>query len=242
MHLELAMHDDLHGLAGPFALDALAPDEQRRFEVHLDRCWTCAEEVPGLAATAAMMTAAVADRPPPGLRARVLAEVAETRQAPPLVRSRPVRRPVVLRRVLAAAASLLVLVGVLAVAGSRGSGGDEAVSGEVAVVLAAPDAQVVELRDGGADLLVRLVWSPSEGRAAAVGRELADPGEGKAYALWAIGADGPRPAGLMRPDGEGRLEAVMDADLSTAATLGLTIEPETGSARPTTPVIASGIV
>lgn len=241
------MREDLHGLAGAFALDALAPDERRRFDGHLDRCPACRQDVHDLQATAALLATAVAERPPAELRSSVLAEARETRQVSPLPSPwHAPRGTSTARRLLAVAAALLLLVGVVSVSRSMAGPGGEVVSSEVAALLAAPDARVVDLRDGDAGLVLRLVWSPATGRAAAVGRGVADPGEGRAYELWAIGEQGaPVSAGLMSPDDDGRIEAVMDADLRGAVTLAVTVEPEAGSPDaegPSGPMVASGIL
>jgi anti-sigma-K factor RskA len=76
--------DDLHDLAGAYALDALDDVERARFERHLESCQACAAEVRGFAAIATAMATAVAAEPPAGLKPRVLAGVAVTRQLPPV--------------------------------------------------------------------------------------------------------------------------------------------------------------
>jgi anti-sigma-K factor RskA len=76
---------DLHELAGAYALDALEEVERARFERHLESCSACTAEVSGFTAIATAMATAAAAEPPAGLRARVLADVAVTRQLPPEV-------------------------------------------------------------------------------------------------------------------------------------------------------------
>ncbi|MEV0499305.1 zf-HC2 domain-containing protein, partial [Streptomyces spectabilis] len=46
----------MHSLAVPYALDALDPDETRRFEKHLATCARCTDEVRALAADTAPST------------------------------------------------------------------------------------------------------------------------------------------------------------------------------------------
>ncbi|GAA5070071.1 anti-sigma-K factor RskA [Thermocatellispora tengchongensis] len=77
------MNDDLHTLAGAYALDALPEGERRPFERHLERCEPCSAEVRGLTETAARLALAAAVQPPAGLRERVLAEIATVRQLAP---------------------------------------------------------------------------------------------------------------------------------------------------------------
>jgi anti-sigma factor RsiW len=71
-----------HDLAAAYALDALDPGERAEYEVHLAGCEQCRREVADLRDTAALLAETVAEEPPPGLRDRVLAQVASTPQVP----------------------------------------------------------------------------------------------------------------------------------------------------------------
>lgn len=79
-----SVRDDLHVLTGSYALDALSEHEQESFERHLAHCASCETEVRGLRETAARLAMAKALRPPPRMRARVLAAAYRTRQLPPI--------------------------------------------------------------------------------------------------------------------------------------------------------------
>ena len=74
---------EMHLLTGAYAADALDAGERDAFEVHLETCDACRQEVAELTATTARLGSAEAVPPPPGLRARVLDEIARTRQLPP---------------------------------------------------------------------------------------------------------------------------------------------------------------
>jgi anti-sigma factor RsiW len=90
--VKLMRGDDLHVLTGSYALDALAGPERKSFEHHLAHCIACRAEVRGLRETAARLAMARALRPPPPLRARVLAAAYLTRQLrPPAARHQPGR-------------------------------------------------------------------------------------------------------------------------------------------------------
>jgi anti-sigma factor RsiW len=80
------MTDDPHQLAAAYALDAVEPEEARRFEAHLQSCPRCAAEVADFRATAAQLAGAAATPPPTAMRDRVLARAAITRQQSPHVR------------------------------------------------------------------------------------------------------------------------------------------------------------
>ena len=86
------LRHDLHSLSGAYALDALEPGAERdRFTRHLSRCQSCAGEVRGFREVATAMAFAAAAEAPPGLRDRVLAAAARTRQVPPEVHAGPTR-------------------------------------------------------------------------------------------------------------------------------------------------------
>lgn len=231
------MTEDLHHLAAAYALDAVEPDEARRFEAHLATCERCAAEVREFRTTAAELAAASAVAPPPGLREQVLREAAATRQRSPLVPTAAPRRR--LAPLLAAAAVLLVVLGgagllVRDLAAER----DEA--RELAVVLAAPDARFVPL-EGSEGVRLRVVWSPSARGAVVVGSGLEDPGPGRVYELWAIGDDGPRSAGLFEPGPDGRVERRLALPDEPSGGWGVTIEPDGGSPRPTGEILFLGV-
>lgn len=75
---------DLHTLAGVYAVGAVSDTERKRFERHLDECPDCTNEVRGLNETATQLGLMVAAAPPPQLKERVMAAAAQTRQNPPL--------------------------------------------------------------------------------------------------------------------------------------------------------------
>jgi anti-sigma-K factor RskA len=78
------MDDQLHLLTGAYALNALDDDERRRFERTLPFGDPTAEEARELAETAALLAAATTPvAPPPGLKARLMAQVAVTPQLTP---------------------------------------------------------------------------------------------------------------------------------------------------------------
>ena len=82
------LRQDLHTLAGVYALDALdSGKELNRFSHHLNRCPSCASEVRGFREVATAMAFASSSDPPPEMRDRVLAAVARTRQLPPEIRT-----------------------------------------------------------------------------------------------------------------------------------------------------------
>lgn len=72
----------LHELAALYAVDALEPAEQATFEAHLPECARCQAELTDYAEVTAHLAEAVAQEPPPALRATVLGAIHHTRPLP----------------------------------------------------------------------------------------------------------------------------------------------------------------
>lgn len=75
--------DDVHGDAALYAVDALEPEERAAFEDHLRGCAACRAEVDSFGEVGAALASAVAQEPPPALRANVLAAIHGTRSGAP---------------------------------------------------------------------------------------------------------------------------------------------------------------
>lgn len=233
------MTDDLHHLAAAYALDALDDSERRAFEAHYPSCAICSAEVSDYRETAAQLAEATFTPPPEDLRARIMAEVATTRQIAPLLPDKVVdlaerkRRDQPRRRILAlAAAALVAAVGF--VGGLQFATTDSGVD----AVLAAADAQTLEL--DGERGSARVVWSPSRDRAILIASELADPGDGRAYELWLIDDSGANPTGLFVPETDGTVRVELPLDGRSPAAWGITNEPASGSPQPTGDILLIG--
>jgi anti-sigma factor RsiW len=71
--------DDIHELAALYAVDALEPTEQAAFETHLPGCPRCQAELADYAEITAHLAQAVAQGPPPAVRAAVLGAIQHAR-------------------------------------------------------------------------------------------------------------------------------------------------------------------
>ena len=232
---------DLHSFSAPYALDSLEPLERARFEAHLESCADCRAEVAGFSATAGRLGEALHQAPPPMLRDRLMAEIADTRQYR-VLQSRPVGR---LRRTLprlAVAAAVLV--------GGFGAGGyvlehqraeteqqrAEVMSGQnvaISTVLGASDADTqTKSFDGGGTM--RMVSSVSNDSAVVVTSGMVAPEDGKVYQLWMIDDTGPVSQGTFTTSGTMIMEGVDDANR-----IAVTVEPAGGSEQPTSAPIAT---
>ena len=227
------MTADPHTLVGPYVVDALPTEERALFEEHLRRCPECTAEVEGLRATAARLGRAAAIEPAADLRARVLADVARTRQVASQRSVAPARRrqwPMA----LAAAAVLVLVAAVGAVAIRADRRADQAE--QLAAIMADPAADSVEVT--GPAGTMRLVVSRDHGSSVLLADGMPAAPSGKDYELW-YRTDGEMvPAGVFEPDEDGTVRERLDAvpeDL-----VGVTLEPEGGSSEPTLPMIAEG--
>ena len=244
-----------HTLAGAYAMDALDGPDRARFERHLERCEECTREVAGLHEATARLAAAAAARPPAPLKDSLLAETARTRQLPPVTRGTPqaiartgpagrarrlgrfpgwVRAP----RLAVALAGVAVLAAVAVWAGGTVGRvpGQPPVSHAVATVLTAPDLTVItgRVRTGGTATVMMSRRERMLVFAAAGLRAL--PGS-RCYELWLMQPGRDRPAGLLPMPSHGMSGPVVASGLRAGDRLGLTVEPATGSPRPTTAMI-----
>ena len=241
---------DLHTLAGAYAMDAVPAPERARFERHLARCDSCRQEIQGLREATAALGAAVSVEPPAAAKETALRAAAHTRQLPPAVlappagwaaargRSRLGRSP---RLAVAALACALAALGVVAgVAGyglqhrlDQAAGRDHA----VAAVLTAPDATMLSsrVRTGGT---ATIVMSHRERALVFTAADLRLLPAAENYELWLIGPAGTRGAGMLASSGHGKMSGpVVVSGLSAGDSVGLTVEPASGSPQPTSPPV-----
>jgi anti-sigma-K factor RskA len=213
-------HDpEVHSLLGPYVLDALEPAERAAYESHLRVCGACRAEVADLRPAAA----ALADRPlapPPELRARVLRIAAGTQ---------PVRRPgprVSRRRlaVVAAAAAVIVAVGGGVVVSQR----DQPMTAEQ--VFAAADVRTHDMPTTMGE--VRVAMSHEMHMVAVDGSAMTDPGAGMAYQVWWSAPGHTEPVAMFQ-EAESVVVPVGEGDLL------ITMEPMTGSSKPSAPPLLS---
>lgn len=233
-------HDSLNlaGMAGLYALDALEGEELLKFEALLATNAELRDEVAGFRATAARLSEVSAAMPPAALRTNVLAQVAMTRQDPPVIRLDERRRASAGRRALlgAVAAGLVVLAGF---GGYAIADNGDAPASELASILARSDAEVVTLKGVGDDAAAgRVVVSPEAGKVIVISTTIPPVEPGRTYELWRVDADGSvHKAGLFEPDGSGKVEAAIEVSLDGAVGLAVTDEPEGGSEQATTPIL-----
>ncbi len=239
---------DLHSLSGAYALDALEGGAERdRFLRHMNRCPSCAGQVRGFREVATALAFAAATEPPPGLRDRVLAAAARTRQVAPEVRTHARSRrartrwstwtPWLSGAVAVASIAVAVFFG-LAQAHTQDELNQARAVNQALSLLSAPQVQVLShvVINGGT---ATVALSAARHELAVVTTGLPALPSGKVYQLWLIGKTRTVSAGLLPPARAGQTPAMLARGVVKGDTLGLTVEPAPGTAQPTTtPILA----
>jgi anti-sigma-K factor RskA len=226
----MSAHERWDDAAASYLLGALPEPERAEFEAHLEGCPACREELEELRVAAeALPVAAPPMRPPPALKARIMAEV--EREAALLQGARePEERP---RRRFAwprfampmpavaalACAALLIGLGAGALLFGGGSGG-----------------QTLHFeRSGGLTASASAELDVSDGRAVLVARGLPQPPPGRVYQVWLQRAgQAPQPtAALFTPRRDGSATANV-GDVAGIDKVMVSSEPRGGSPMPTT--------
>jgi anti-sigma-K factor RskA len=230
------MSPDIHTLTGAYAVNALPEEERRRFEDHLDVCDACRQEVAELQATAARLGAAEAMAPPAGMREAVLSQLDDVRQEAPSRRSSlseiprisPAPRWLTSLVAPAAAIAAVAAIGLAVVVANLNTRMDqlETASSQMADVMVAADAQVIDVPTGGSET-ARVVLSETRNEAVFLVDGMAAAPEGHNLVLWLIDGEGTaEPAGTLALDDRGRAMRVLAGDLDTMTAIGVTVEPD----------------
>jgi len=229
-------HEEARELIPGYAVDALAPEEARALEEHVEGCEACRRELAALRDTAAELAAGLSQvAPPDTLRARALGAA----------RSRPgrgaVRRPWA-AWALAAAAILIVLVGIQDVTLQRQiTLLDSQVNreGQLLALLTSPSSKTVEL-SGTARGSVHFVFNPGAHEGLVIAGGLGNPGPRSVYQVWLISGAMPSSIGVLSP-GKGQTTILfVRTDFRRYQAIAVSVEPgPAGSPAPTTKPVLS---
>jgi anti-sigma-K factor RskA len=263
------LRNDQHTLTGVYALDALdTAAEVARFERHMNRCDSCTSEVRGFRETATRLAMAVAQQPPPTLRAAVMADVARTHQVPAADdharHARRLSRPTLLPRLAMAGAALglaaaIILAVVVVNTNNQLSQTQQQLSqtqqqlsqAKRHLILAQTQLAAINAVRTAADATlvtkatpiggrVTVVKSAAKGQLVVTASGLPPLKAGKVYQLWLIGAPGHK----IRSEGtlavhNGRSGPVLISGVLNGDTFGITLEPPGGTIQPTVPPIVA---
>jgi anti-sigma-K factor RskA len=216
--------DALHDLTAAYALDALDPEDARRYEAHLAHCARCHDELAELSeAAGALAYATEASAPPPALRARILDQARAER--PNVVPLRPRwLRPVIAAAAVAACAAIGLGLWAASLSGKLDRREAELANQQrVAQILADPGSHKISFSRG------TLVVAP-DGRGALVLTKLADPGSDRTYEAWVADGGAPQPAGLFA--GGTTIAVPLDQPVRDGATVMVTQEKAGGTEAP----------
>jgi hypothetical protein len=110
----------------------------------------------------------------------------------------------------------------------------------LSAVLSAPDAMMRTAPVGSGGMAI-VVSSRHEHMAVFIAHGLRRPPHAMRYELWLMGPHGERPAGMLTIHPKGMAGPALISGLSNGDMVGLTVEPNSGSLRPTSaPVVMIG--
>jgi anti-sigma-K factor RskA len=251
-------NQEMMNLTGAYVLHALTPEEEQEFELFLETSEQARQEVAELTDTATILAYA-ADPVQPSVQVKndLFAQIsrtpqvqAETKvQAMQPVVSPEENKPVTLKpaeqkarnrwfnrqtiTLSAMAASVAIIAGGVATTGVVGNMQTHQVQESALVsLMQAPDSHKTQtqLTTGGT---ATVLWSAQDKTAAVMLHEAPALSKDKAYQLWYIGADGTARAAGLLPEGSSTWK-MLSGDMKTKDSIGLTVEPNTGSQQPTT--------
>jgi anti-sigma-K factor RskA len=227
---------DLLDSATPYALHAVSETERADIEhglltAHHEVLRAFEDEVRAVRETMAALSAGTAVEPPEHLRERVLAAISSDN-----VRALRPARPAPRWRMiaLAAAAALIVGVGALGVGLSLRPAPTPSTAEQV---FAASDVRTVsgDIPTGGT---ATLVFSRDKNAGVLVMNNVAPPAPGTVYQMWLLRGSGPQSAGTMDAQAVAPSTTAVLPDLGDSRALAFTVEPGTGSTKPTGQIFA----
>lgn len=223
-------------MVAAYALDALSPDEARKFERHLKTCADCRKQLVALADTAAELAFATPPQAAPELlRPRILGAARADR--PRVLRPRRSRTVLATASVGGGVAALAVAAAVAWAFSLQNqlqdTRSDRDAAEHVTAVLAQRDVRLIPLKDANGSLAV----APN-GQAALLVSDLPDPGKHKAYEIWVINGGEPQPAGLLA-SGAGRKKLALSRLVLPGTRVAISIERAGGVRHITGPELFS---
>jgi anti-sigma-K factor RskA len=248
--------DTLLDLAAAYALGSLSSEEARRFEAYLAGSPEAQREVAEYRDVAALLALGGPEAAPSAeLRERVLSRIrGPSARLSPALRRRPAPWGALAAGLVAAVGLGFGYVQLREVRDLRAELGrtvqrlaetSELLTAREATLNAIfePGVQMFQLTaSGDPEPLIQLFWDRERHRAIVHGFKLESVPEGRAYQLWFIKDGAPVPSVTFKPEPTGHVKVEQipvpaDGEVSAAA---VTVEPESGSTRPTSPILLVG--
>src|SRR5579872_161984 len=251
----MSEHDQFAEELSLYALEELQGDQRRALEQHLEKCASCRRELEQLRGDLSLLAlAAGGPRPPERARARLMEAIAREPRAVALRRAKPWWA-----LVPSFAAAAMAVVAVIfwmqsmrleqQVATLRNQSATQTAelqrAREVLSTLTASDAMRVTLvvSKKTAEPQGKAIYVRDRSSLIFLASNMPPLPAQKAYELWLIPMKGsPIPAGVFKPDAHGSA-TVINPPLPTgveAKAFAITVEPEAGSAAPTSSVMMMG--
>jgi anti-sigma-K factor RskA len=247
---------DPHTLAGAYALSALGDADRARFERHLSGCPSCAQEARGLQEATSRLADTLAIQPPDGMRERVMAAAARTRQNPPVTEPARAAWPARVglpgqavwrvwgarrgRRwgILIAGGSLAIVLalGGLAFHTEQQLNQMRDRSRAIAAVLNEPDAAMMTVPATTRGSATIVMSHQARALVFTAARLPALPSSQR-YELWLMGPDGLRAAGMLPQPRAGMTAPVIVSGLRSGDEFAVSAEPVGGTSHPTSRMI-----
>ncbi len=220
---------ELLEFATPYALDAISDAERADIERRAAAAPTAVgqafrDEVRAVRETMAAVAAATPVEPPAALRERLLTAVGGERR-----RQFPWRTTL-----LASAAAILIGLGALSAGLALRPAKPPSTAEQV---FGAPDVRTVSgaIPTGGT---ATVVYSHQKNAGVLVMNNVAPPEPGTVYQMWLLGDRGPRSAGTMDTNAVAPSTTAVLPDLGNSKALAFTVEPGSGSTKPTGQMVA----
>ena len=259
----MSSHEQIEGDLTLYALGSLDAPASRVVEEHLAACVPCRNELAQLRGDMGLLgLSAMGPEPPSQARARLLNAIArEPRASRGSLLGAPRGTAMRWWILLPAVASLVMLSALLVLVRQNGalrqnmvlmiaqSEQDRAYAlraRQVLAVITAPDALRVTLVAGNTrpQPQGKAIYTARTGSLVFLASNFAPVAEGKAYELWLVPANGepPMAAGTFKPDSRGNASVLMPSvpKDTIAKAFAVTVEPEGGSAKATSPIVLSG--
>lgn len=227
------MNQELHDLAPAYALGILDDKERLQFETHLSDCPECREQIAAMSEVSIELAWGAATDAPPHLRQAILAAIESVPQEAAVIPITTADSLTTVRRRRWIPATVAAVVAVLALLGwSIFRAG-----GVLSEVLSDPSAISTEVAatEAGASVFAsaQVVYSPKRDASVLVIDGLAPVAADRTYELWLVDDTGAVPAGLFKPDSEGRATVLVEGDVRPGILVALTEEPTGGVDAPT---------